>query len=744
MYHGLCECIEYLRSFTLWTAAVSAPPAAVVSSPTKVSSTAVTGLAKRHHFTRKDFLNTLRNRLFAIDEQLWLHEYARANPKGKIDPLTDEEVAALQDLRQEITRDLPIYNLLEEQVFAYDEGNTPEVQRLQQKIDDLRRQLHCPLQHLNQIVVSSASGKVLSLMRGNGAAYQRLLPPASTKDVPPSYTRQLQHATFSSDHQYVGVVDLLFPRDTTTGSAPAAAAASLPSRASALVYQVTTDPQTYGSTESLPYFDSGPLPGAPFFVRFSPDNQHLVFLSTPYPPPKKPHGVAALFSASYRGHENDGDEKRRLKEEEEAEAEREGEAEGSTALMLLEWTKYRVLPPMRNQQRRWVPSTLAGTKTRTLLRGDAIYFTYTTASAANATIVAHVYERRTPTTLPRSSGVWMLRRASSGTADATDWEWVKIGGDPAPRSTAAAVYTSTVPPPPPPSSSSVVTASFPTSSVSADEKTHDAAAVTWFTPQCHSAGGGDNVVFVEGNALVTRALSPWKRRQRSSSVSTTKTLLTLAPDSVCHFLVAPDHSKMAVLDVHPTTQRRRLRILLGEELLDPLHPAAVVHETNVVEIPVDASTGLEPAACWFSPDGAQLLVYSTAPAARISTVAVDAAEDGDDSSNDSDGDSDGDGDGDGDDVEEASLGVYHLPTRQFHADVVRFHPTRYFRATYVSFFTQYAQVYNPWAPDSKSFLYHTSSGVHHWPLHHDRTRASPVGMDAWLHQGAAFSTWSRQ
>ena len=391
MYRGLFGCIEYLRSFALWTAAVSAPPAAVVSSPTKVSST-VTGLAQRHQFTRKDFLNTLRNRLFAIDEQLWLHEYARANPKGKIDPLADEEVAALQDLRQEITRDLPVYHLLEEQAYADEEGNTPEVQRLQQKIDDLRRQLHCPVEHVNQIVVSSASGRVLSLIRGNGAAYQRLLPPPSTKQLPSSsYIRQLQHATFSSDHRYVGVVDLLFRRDQ-------AATAALPSRASALVYQVTTDPHTYGGTESLPYFDSGPLPGAPFFVRFSPDSQHLVFLSTPYPPPKKPHGVAALFSSSSssspsssssNGRDNDGGGAA------EGAAEEEG---GSTALMLLEWAKYRVLPPMRNQQRRWVPSTLAGTRTRTLLRGDAIYFTYTTASPANATIVAHVYESRTPST----------------------------------------------------------------------------------------------------------------------------------------------------------------------------------------------------------------------------------------------------------------------------------------------------------------------------------------------------------
>ena len=317
------------------------------------------------------------------------------------------------------------------------------------------------------------------------------------------------------------------------------------------------------------------------------------------------------------------------------------------------------------------------------------------------------------------------------------------------------------PPPPPPTAAA--TASFPTApatdttdtapasapaATSADDADGSAGGrataektrgtVTWFTPQCHSAGGGDNVVFVEGNALVTRALSPWKRRRPSVAAAKTKTLLTLAPGSVCHFVVAPDHRKVAVLDVHPTTQRRRLRVLLGEELLDPLHPASVQDAVNVVEIPVDAAPGgLEPAACWFSPDAAQLLVYSTtrtrtgttATAVVDATSSVAVAEEGED---------------DHGATEEASLGVYHLPMRQFHADVVRFHPTRYFRATYVPFFTQYAQVYNPWAPDSKSFLYHTASGVHHWPLHRDRTRASPVGMDAWLHQDAAFATWSRQ
>lgn len=49
-------------------------------------------------------------------------------------------------------------------------------------------------------------------------------------------------------------------------------------------------------------------------------------------------------------------------------------------------------------------------------------------------------------------------------------------------------------------------------------------------------------------------------------------------------------------------------------------------------------------------------------------------------------------------------------------------------------------MYNPWAPDSRSFIYTTSAGLTHVPLVRDR---QSLGLDRWTNQGATFGTWSR-
>ena len=51
------------------------------------------------------------------------------------------------------------------------------------------------------------------------------------------------------------------------------------------------------------------------------------------------------------------------------------------------------------------------------------------------------------------------------------------------------------------------------------------------------------------------------------------------------------------------------------------------------------------------------------------------------------------------------------------------------------------QAYNPWAPDSRSFLYVTSAGMFHTPLMGNK---QCLGEDTWHNQGATFGTWSRQ
>jgi len=97
-------------------------------------------------------------------------------------------------------------------------------------------------------------------------------------------------------------------------------------------------------------------------------------------------------------------------------------------------------------------------KALTLLRGNPLFFSYTTSDTKNATIVAHcqkeVFDEETKTTVTEKA-VYMLSRED--TAGVNDFNWKKI-------------------------------------SIS-DPK------IRWPTPICHSAGGGDNVLVVEDGQL---------------------------------------------------------------------------------------------------------------------------------------------------------------------------------------------------------------------------------------------------
>lgn len=99
----------------------------------------------------------------------------------------------------------------------------------------------------------------MNLMRGQGTVYQRLMPVNTIRDV--NIKRQFQHPSFSASGRFVAFCELNFKTD---GASPGAV------RSDALVYEVPKDPKQYGCVDIGPIFDSGELPGAPFFIRFSP------------------------------------------------------------------------------------------------------------------------------------------------------------------------------------------------------------------------------------------------------------------------------------------------------------------------------------------------------------------------------------------------------------------------------------------------------------------------------------------
>jgi len=145
--------------------------------------------------TQKEYLIAVRNRLFTVEEQIWLHEYAvargstksvpppsssssppAANPAKKIEPLSEAKYAALLRARGELLEEYPLTKLRTDLYDAQKNNLTYAAIYLERLISDLSRQLPSPLDHVNQIAVLSFSGQVMNLMRGQGALYHHLLP----------------------------------------------------------------------------------------------------------------------------------------------------------------------------------------------------------------------------------------------------------------------------------------------------------------------------------------------------------------------------------------------------------------------------------------------------------------------------------------------------------------------------------------------------------------------------------------
>ena len=150
------------------------------------------------------------------------------------------------------------------------------------------------------------------------------------------------------------------------------------------VYEVPKDPQTFGLSDSMPIFESGDLPSSRFFLRFSPDDEKIAMLCTS--PPSE--GVLLHISRAPRL--------------------------GQILPQGL-WAGHGVA--QRNFPR----------KATTVLKGSPVFFTYTTASSKNATIVAHCTQEvadKEKKAMVTERGVWMLnKRDTSGVAD---YSWTKV------------------------------------------------------------------------------------------------------------------------------------------------------------------------------------------------------------------------------------------------------------------------------------------------------------------------------
>lgn len=186
--------------------------------------------------TQKEYLIAIRNRLFTVEEQIWLHEYAIARNskvvqsklKGngvappppppsdtkankKIEPLSESKYGELLRARGDLLDEYPLTKLYTDLYDAQKNNLTYAAIYLDRLIANLNRQLPIPLQHVNQIAVLSFSGQVMNLMRGQGAVYHHLLPANVLTE--PGVKRQFQHPAFSSSGKYVAFAELHFKGD---------------------------------------------------------------------------------------------------------------------------------------------------------------------------------------------------------------------------------------------------------------------------------------------------------------------------------------------------------------------------------------------------------------------------------------------------------------------------------------------------------------------------------------------------
>lgn len=110
--------------------------------------------------TQKDYLISLRNRLFLIEESIWLYEYCRMQESPKVEPVSKEVYERLIAARGELFREYPLTRLMTDLLDAKENSMSYAETALERMITDFSRKLPATLDHVNQIAVLSFSGQV--------------------------------------------------------------------------------------------------------------------------------------------------------------------------------------------------------------------------------------------------------------------------------------------------------------------------------------------------------------------------------------------------------------------------------------------------------------------------------------------------------------------------------------------------------------------------------------------------------
>jgi hypothetical protein len=164
------------RTFSVWGSRVNSRLAeSPVASPPPVKdidiATPSQG-ASGKALTQKEYLIAVRNRLFAVEEQIWLHEYAISRPDvSKVQPLSESKYDTLLRARGELLEEYPVTKLYTDLLDAQQRNLTYAAMYLERLISNFNRQMPMSMDHINQIASLSFSGQVVNLMRGQVSTY---------------------------------------------------------------------------------------------------------------------------------------------------------------------------------------------------------------------------------------------------------------------------------------------------------------------------------------------------------------------------------------------------------------------------------------------------------------------------------------------------------------------------------------------------------------------------------------------
>lgn len=116
--------------------------------------------------TQKEYFIAVRNRLFAVEEQIWIHDYLEAHKDVKLKNISKEKLGDFQAARADLLREYPLSVLYSDLKAALKQGDKFSYAALyiERLIENVRRVIPIPLDHVNQIAVISSSAQVSKIL----------------------------------------------------------------------------------------------------------------------------------------------------------------------------------------------------------------------------------------------------------------------------------------------------------------------------------------------------------------------------------------------------------------------------------------------------------------------------------------------------------------------------------------------------------------------------------------------------